>query len=600
MPELPQLLLAAAAFSLVLALGGALRRAGRQAVAFAGLVVANLGLCGLALLQPEPRGPLLWAALLGVLLLVVVPRVLGGLQRAALQSHDLGRALALQRWRSWLQPGAHGDGLRALALLGSPDKDPDRVAGLLRPGLEPALRLLVLEVLFAELARAGRRGEMLALLETEGGESLLAVSSRIAASVASTLHGGGPGEVVGRSEAPVAAAPSSASRRPLYRQAPVSLLLLLAIVGVHLLLYLAGPADETAALLRFGGNYRPATLNGEPWRLLSSVFLHGGLLHLVVNAYALFGLGRFVEPLYGGRRLFILFMVAGLCGSAASALLGGEQRLSVGASGAIFGLLGAALMALVRLRGLINEAWRRQVAFNLVVIIALNLWIGYSLKVVDNWAHLGGLLGGAVLGLLLAPRPGRGTSPAAARLLSAAAGLLLAALAGTVALVALTPTSRTIERLPWQSLARAGLRLQVPASMSQDPQSPGVELRDPLLRVASLSARVDLATAGRPLDEELAARARALRQELEQAPEVGAVEELPAGALPAPPGPATVQAGLKLTVGNQQLVELLLLRRDGDLLFQLRALLSASALDQAAPVLGRILSSLRGSGTGGA
>ncbi|CAN5717314.1 hypothetical protein BH23CHL7_BH23CHL7_21410 [soil metagenome] len=144
-----------------------------------------------------------------------------------------------------------------------------------------------------------------------------------------------------------------------------------------------------------------AVLEGEWWRLLTVALVHGGLIHLAFNMYALFIVGPLVEAMYG-RRLFLAFyLLAALAGSAASFLT--LPNTSVGASGAIFGLFGLLAVANWVHKPMLGRqagALARQIGF----LIVLNIVIGFTFPGIDNAAHLGGLAAGAWLGLIVVPR----------------------------------------------------------------------------------------------------------------------------------------------------------------------------------------------------
>jgi membrane associated rhomboid family serine protease len=159
---------------------------------------------------------------------------------------------------------------------------------------------------------------------------------------------------------------------------------------------------QTSALI---SQYLPldkqAVLAGEWWRLLTVTLVHGGLLHLAFNMYALYIVGPFVEAMYG-RALFLLFYVlAALAGSTASYLV--LANPSVGASGAIFGLFGIlAVSTWVHKPAL--GAGARAISTQIGFLIVLNIVIGFTFPGIDNAAHLGGLAAGAWLGALVVPR----------------------------------------------------------------------------------------------------------------------------------------------------------------------------------------------------
>ena len=307
-------------------------------------------------------------------------------------------------------------------------------------------------------------------------------------------------------------------RGSLFHQAPVTLILMALLVGIHLWVELAGGSTDGWTLQRFGGNLVAATLGGEPWRLITSMFLHAGLLHLVVNGYALYMLGRFGEQLFGSARLWIIYLAAGVAGSATSAVYGDPSRLSVGASGAIFGLLGAVLVGMMRMRGHVPEHWRKQVFYNLLVILGLNLFIGYKLEMVDNSAHMGGLVGGALVTLLLL-LPGREKPRRLLRGALAGVALALAALTVLCGVAqALTSMADTLARFPRGVVRRGGMEVKVPSHWSPR-QERGMVLQDPAqgvgptlqFEVVSIRGALDLRSHARQRSSELALDLAALK-----------------------------------------------------------------------------------------
>ncbi|PKV67196.1 rhomboid family protein [Pontibacter ramchanderi] len=173
---------------------------------------------------------------------------------------------------------------------------------------------------------------------------------------------------------------------------------LLALAGVHVL------SPEGEDLIQVGANFGPYTLTGEQWRLFTSMFLHIGIIHLLVNMYALASIGGALEPLVGRRQFIVAYVLCGLAGSLAS-LWWDQQRISAGASGAIFGMFGM-FMTMVLLERRMTWAEKKGMVYNLLGVIALNLVFGLQ-GGIDNAAHTGGLVLGIAYGAVLMLRSGR-------------------------------------------------------------------------------------------------------------------------------------------------------------------------------------------------
>lgn len=163
-----------------------------------------------------------------------------------------------------------------------------------------------------------------------------------------------------------------------------------------------GSSLDLYTLVRFGANVSGLVKVGEWWRLISSIFLHVGLMHLVFNLWACHIFGSFVERMTGRWSIFIGFMVSGIVGSAASAFLG-THAISAGASGGVFGLLGMAIVLTLASRKTGGEMRRMQL-FTFLFFAAINAAYGLMQPQVDNLAHAGGLAGGLLMGVLLRPR----------------------------------------------------------------------------------------------------------------------------------------------------------------------------------------------------
>ena len=155
-------------------------------------------------------------------------------------------------------------------------------------------------------------------------------------------------------------------------------------------------------LLYMGGNYGALVSHGQVWRLLTCAFLHGGLIHILCNMYALYAIGPQVEILFGRVKYIIIYFFSAIGGSLLSFTCS-PNNLSIGASGAIFGLFGAMVVFVLKYKDRIPK----KVLNNLFGVIILNLLIGFNLQGIDNFGHIGGLLAGALVAFLILTKEAR-------------------------------------------------------------------------------------------------------------------------------------------------------------------------------------------------
>jgi len=157
----------------------------------------------------------------------------------------------------------------------------------------------------------------------------------------------------------------------------------------------AGLAPTGQALIDMGALVPVLVHAGQWWRLLTVMFLHASVLHIALNAWALWLFGQFVETTFGRGRFLLIFFVSGFVASVTSYTFGNPCAIGVGASGAIVGLLGAFIAYNFRRRHLsLNQANLRWAA----MIIVINVFFGLAIANVDNWAHGGGLVAGLAAG----------------------------------------------------------------------------------------------------------------------------------------------------------------------------------------------------------
>lgn len=175
----------------------------------------------------------------------------------------------------------------------------------------------------------------------------------------------------------------------------ITYILLALNVLIFLLLELNGGSTSTETLIKYGAKFNPAIMDGEWWRIASSMFLHIGLLHIFMNMLALYYLGTPVEKIYGSTRFLIIYMLAGIGGGLASFAF--TSNVSAGASGALFGLFGALLFF-----GIMNQKlFFQTMGKGIIVIIGINLVFGFLVPQVDNSAHIGGLITGFIASIIV-------------------------------------------------------------------------------------------------------------------------------------------------------------------------------------------------------
>jgi rhomboid protease GluP len=191
------------------------------------------------------------------------------------------------------------------------------------------------------------------------------------------------------------------------RATPVTFALLGANVAVFLLMVVvSGGTENSSTLIAFGAKTNMLLQSGEWFRLITPIFIHAGILHLMLNSYALWMVGMQVEKLYGSARFLLIYLLSGV-GGVAGSYFGQEfmPRLydapSVGASGSIFGLFGVLAVFGFRYRRELPPAIRRAITTGVLPVIVINLFIGFSIPFIDNSAHIGGLLTGAALALFI-------------------------------------------------------------------------------------------------------------------------------------------------------------------------------------------------------
>ena len=186
-----------------------------------------------------------------------------------------------------------------------------------------------------------------------------------------------------------------------YQKKPICTIAFVMInVAVFLGLSMIGMTEDSAFMMEHGAMYVPYLMEGERYyTLFTSLFLHFGFSHLMNNMVMLLVIGYSLEPEIGKIRFILIYIGSGLFGNIASALWDiskGSYAVSAGASGAIFGIVGALLYVVIRNHGRVGEISTR----GLVLMAGLSLYYGFTAQGVDNAAHIGGLISGFLLAVL--------------------------------------------------------------------------------------------------------------------------------------------------------------------------------------------------------
>lgn len=296
-----------------------------------------------------------------------------------------------------------------------------------------------------------------------------------------------PASPVERGRAPRRTRPPRLSGVKL-REIPVTAALIAANLAAALAVFIHwGSTSDLGALIQAGANVKAAVAEGEVWRLASSMFLHVGLLHLGINVYGLWVLGRLVEQMVGSLRFFVIYVGAGLAGSASSYVIGGATT-SVGASGAIFGLLAAAVVELAVHRKSYPRRWSGALLGMLLFLGAANVAIGFIYEVIDQSAHLGGLVGGGVLGAALSRKHRFARRPwLRPVVIGLAIGLAGALVWGAFAAFT-SDFSNTVAAYPRVTRTLGGITVEAPAPWAPTSET---ELYDPSLIVLVQLIAVD-------------------------------------------------------------------------------------------------------------
>lgn len=182
---------------------------------------------------------------------------------------------------------------------------------------------------------------------------------------------------------------------------PITAMLVVINVAMFVVLSFTGGSNDATNLYRWGAKFGPAIQGGDWYRLFSPVVLHSGWMHIAANTFALVIFGPRLERDFGWLAFLATYVVSGVCGVAASYLV--SPALSVGASGAIFGIVGAYGIYLVRNRNDFGVSVNPLI-LNLAIVLVINIFFGILIPGIDQGAHVGGLIAGITIGWALSPK----------------------------------------------------------------------------------------------------------------------------------------------------------------------------------------------------
>ena len=196
------------------------------------------------------------------------------------------------------------------------------------------------------------------------------------------------------------------------KKEPVTTILILINIVIFFLVEITGSSENTMHMLECGAAYTPYILEqGEYYRIFTCMFLHFGMEHLANNMLVLFVLGQRLEPIAGKIKFLLIYLLGGMGGSLLSVYMDirkQEYAISAGASGAVFAVMGAMIYVLLRNRGRVADLSAKQI----LVMAVFSVYFGFAAGGVDNAAHVGGMIFGFVMAVILYhPRKIRNAEP---------------------------------------------------------------------------------------------------------------------------------------------------------------------------------------------
>jgi len=181
-------------------------------------------------------------------------------------------------------------------------------------------------------------------------------------------------------------------------QAYVTWALLAFTIGVFIVETLVGGSQKFSTLIMMGAKTNELVQEGQWWRLVTPIFLHIGIFHIFMNGFTLLYVGQILEPMIGHWRFFIIYMLSGITGNLASFAFGANNVISAGASTSLFGMFAAFLSLAVIYR---ENRFLTELGKSFLGLIVINLIMDLTMTGIDIWGHLGGAIGGLLLGYAL-------------------------------------------------------------------------------------------------------------------------------------------------------------------------------------------------------
>ncbi|WP_125590341.1 rhomboid family intramembrane serine protease [Companilactobacillus jidongensis] len=185
-----------------------------------------------------------------------------------------------------------------------------------------------------------------------------------------------------------------------YRQEKpyVTWFLLILTLGVFAAETLSGGSQNINILLTFGAKTNDLVQEGQWWRLITPMFVHIGVLHILMNGFSIYYVGQILEPMVGHVRFFVIYILSGIMGNLASFAFGSSNAISAGASTSLFGLFAAFLALAVIYK---ENKFLSELGKSFLGLIVINLALDLTMSGIDIWGHIGGAIGGFLIGLAL-------------------------------------------------------------------------------------------------------------------------------------------------------------------------------------------------------